>query len=154
MAPSAITFKNAKIEISTNAGSAYTDFSGAFSEVKVTGGDRKEGQIYDFSDDVAVLGQGKREPRTVEMTVIYTETTTDPFLTLLPYHVAGSSIAVRITPKGTATGVGTVYQYTSSTSGNVFKTLELPNGTAEKGDPTVVKAVIITPTFTTSTTTA
>ena len=149
----AITFKDAKIEYTTN-GTSFVDMSGHASLIEESGGDRKTSEAYTYDGDTAIIGKGKREPRTVTATVIYTEETADPYLTLLPYFDAGSSVGFRWSPKGLITGTTGEYLYTTQFASSAFKSLSHPAGNPESGEVTVVKAVVITPAVTTSTTTS
>lgn len=152
----AITLKNAKVEICTT-GSTWTDISGHASEVKIPDGTRKTAEAYTFEGDTAIIGQSKREPLAVEVSIIYTVDQTAAFNVLHPYYVFGSSVGIRVTPTGQVTGAHDVFTSSSvatPTAGNVLKSISYPSGKADSAEPVTLKIAIITAAMVLSTSTS
>ena len=139
----------------TTSGSTFYDISGYSTTIAESGGDRKTAEAYTFGDDTAVIGQGKRAPRKVDVSILYVEDTTS-YQTLfgVETQATNANFGVRLTPRGKETGAGTITQYTSQITYGVLTALELPTGTPDDGKPMVCKFTLMAPTFTTSTTTA
>lgn len=148
---SAMSFKDCKVEYTTDGSTTWTDASGFASVVTVVGGERASADAYTFDGDVAIIGKGKRAPLTVTATVIYTEGSTDPFSVLLPYYQAGSSVGLRWTPRGLSSATGE-WVYTTLYAGSIFKSLSYPAGAANSADPVTVELSVLTPSISTSTT--
>jgi hypothetical protein len=148
----ATSFKDNRVEYSTDGSTTWTDCSGFANEVTVSGGERKSGEAYTFDGDTAVLGKGKRAPLTVSATFLYTETTSEPFGVLMPYYEAGSALALRWCPKGLVAGTGELLFTTGFTS-SFIKLLGYPVGNADSGDPLVIKLDLLTPSVTRGTAT-
>lgn len=145
---SAITFKDCKVEFSTDGSTTWVDCSGFATEVAIDGGERITANAYTFDGDVAIIGKGKREPVSITATMVYTEGATDAFSQLMPYFestAGSSSISLRWTPKGLITGTTGENQFTSQYAGSVLKHIEYPNGSAESADPVVIRVVVESP---------
>jgi len=147
-----MTFKDCTVSYTTDGSTTWTDCSGFANSIAVSGGERASGEAYTFDGDTAIIGKGKRAPLTVTMVAIYTETgTTDPYVALLPYYLAGTPVGLKWSPKG-ATGVSTAeWVYTTLYSNSVFKNLSYPAGAANSADPTTVEMVLLTASIATST---
>lgn len=148
----AMSFKDCTISYTTDGSTTWTDMSGFANSIAISGGERASGEAYTFDGDTAILGKGKRAPLTVTVVAIYTEeSTTAPYVALLPYYLAGTSVGLRWAPKG-ATGVSTAeWLYTTLYTNSVFKNLAYPAGAANSADPTTVEIAILTPSISTST---
>ncbi len=127
----AISAKSYKVEVGTAGTTTWTDISGTFNQVTVSGGDRNVGEAYTADGDVALLGRGKRKPYEVDVKCIYTEITGEAFKVIHDLHVTagGADAYVRLTPKGTATGD---YRYTSSVG--TITSCGIPQGEVSKGE--------------------
>lgn len=147
---SAISFKDCKVEYSTDGSTTWTDCSGFASEVSVSGGERATGEAYTFDGDVPIIGQAKRGPLTISLTMVYTESTAEPTGVIRPYYEAGSSLGLRWSPRGLASGTGENL-YTSAFAYSRIKNISYPVGTSDKGDPLVIKLDVITPSIAKST---
>lgn len=148
---SAITFKDCQVWYSTDGSTTWTDCSGFASEVAVTGGERVTGEAYTFDGDTAIIGQAKRGPLSITATMVYTEGATDPTGVLRDYYTAGSSIALRWSPRGLVAGLTGENVYTSAFTYARIKNLGYPAGAANSGDPLVVALDIVTPSITKTT---
>lgn len=146
------TFKDAQIAISTN-GTAWTDITGWHSQVNVTGGGRMTGEKYTGDSNYAVIGAGKTQPLKVEATILYTEGATDPYPVLEAYKLANPAqdIYVRATPFGNVTAGTSRTKYTYA-QGPITDLLP-PSGDMSKADPLEVKFTVMSPSYTTSTST-
>jgi hypothetical protein len=133
-----ISFSKAKVEVSTN-GTTWTDISGAATAVEVKGGDRKVGEAYAYSLDYPIITYGKRDPINVTVKALYTEGASETFETTRAAYEAGTSLYVRWSPKGGATGN---FQFT--TDAGVVTSIAYPVGEAEKGDPVLCEFTIET----------
>ena len=148
--PSARSAKNYQVEWTTNA-TTYIDISGYSTTVADSGGDRKTGEAYTYGDDIAVIGEGKRSPRTVDVTVLYNEDST-AYTSLYTLQQSGATFGLRLTPRGLETGAGTIGRYLTQTTYGLLQKLDLPTGNSDDGKPMVCKMTVMTPTVTTATT--
>lgn len=135
----AISFKNCKVEISTN-GTTWTDISGFANSIEVSGGDRQTGETYTFDGDTAIIAVGKREPWEITLKVVYTEGVNEPFEVVRAAYESGTSLYVRWSPKGGASGS---FQYTSAAG--VVTAVTYPSGEAGSGDPLLVEFTVKVP---------
>lgn len=124
-----VSLRNAKIEFSTNS-SDWVDVSGVTNKINPSGADRKSGEAWTADGDDAIVTVGKSEPVEVEVTVVYTETSTEGYLYMHGYRANATPLRLRWAPKGASTGN---YRYTTST-GYVIACLP-PGGDVESGDP-------------------
>jgi hypothetical protein len=145
-----ISLKDAKTEFSTD-GTNWVDISGWSSEFTIAGGKRKTAEANTFDGDTPIIGKGKRAAITATATIIYTEVTTDPFLTLLPYYLAGSAVALRASPRGLVGGLTGEYQYATTFAGSVLDELLPPAGKADAATPATAKISVTAAGYTTST---
>jgi len=123
-----ISMIDCKLEYSVN-GSDWTDVSGYAASVDPGSHTRKTGLAYTFDGDTAIIRSGKREPIDLNMRVVYTEGSADPFRDLLAYHEAGSQVYFRYSPKGGDSGEE---QFTSDAG--YMTDFPWPGGEAESGD--------------------
>ena len=135
----AISFKNVKVEVSTD-GTTWTDISGFANSVEIGGGDRQTGEVYTFDGDTAIITTGKREPLEITVKAVYTEGANDPFEVVRAAYEGGTSLYVRWSPKGGTTGD---FQFESD-AGYVTNAI-YPQGEAGSGDPVVVEFTVKTP---------
>lgn len=99
----ALSARNATIEIS-NDGATWSDISGFANSVEPSGGNRQTGEAYTLDGDTAIITSGKREPLEIQVNIVYTEGTTDPFETVRAAYEAGTNLYVRWAPKGGQSG--------------------------------------------------
>ena len=99
----AISFRNVKVEISTN-GTTWTDISGFANELSLGGGDRQLAETFTADGDTPILTAGKRGALDVGVKALYTEGTSDPFEVVRAAYENGTSLYVRWSPKGGASG--------------------------------------------------
>ncbi len=125
----AATLRNAKIEFSTNA-SDWVDISGVTNKIDPSGYAVKSGEVWTADGDDPIIGVGKNEPLEVDVTVVYTENSTEGYLYMHGYKVNKTAIKLRWAPKGGTTGS---YRYTTGT-GYVIECLP-PGGDVDSGDP-------------------
>jgi hypothetical protein len=148
----AMTFKDCTVAYTTDGSTTWTDCSGFANSIAVTGGERASGEAYTFDGDTAILGKGKRAPLTVTMVAIYTEeSTTAPYVALLPYYLAGTAVGLKWVPKGVSGLATNEWVYTTLYSNSVFKNLAYPAGAANSADPVAVEMVLLTASIATST---
>lgn len=140
-----ITFRNAKIEISVDGGSNYTNISGQSNSLTVGGGDREIGSFFDAQNDTPTLGAGKRQPLELGLRVKYTETDAEAQGVLASAYENATETIVRYSPKGGNTG-DRVY---TSDAGFV-QTNPYPGQEVESGDPMRLEFTIIVPKLTKS----
>lgn len=141
---SAISFKNCKVEISTN-GTSWTDISGVATGVEVGGGDRQTGEAYTYDGDTAIITTGKREPLEITVKTVYTEGTSEAYETVRAAYEAGTSLYIRWSPRGGSAG-----NFQFATDAGVVTGAVYPVGEAGSGDPVVVGFTVKTPKVTKS----
>lgn len=134
-----VSFKDMEVELDqTPAASSWVAVESWATDVRVTGGDTNVGELVTYSGDPIVL-TGERNPITVEIDFVYTESDTAPFKEIYDDYDAdpGLRYDARWSPKGGALGD---YQYT--TSGGRLINCTLPQRPANDGQPAVFTAVI------------
>lgn len=131
------TFSDAKIEVSIDAGSNWTDISGQTNSLVPEGGDREIGTFFDAQNDTPTLGAGKRSPLDISVRVKYGETAGQGYDILESAYENKTEILVRWSPKGGQSGERL---YTSD-SGFV-RTHKYPGQEVESGDPIRAEDVI------------
>lgn len=147
----AFSAKNAKIEYSTQTNTGWVDISGWANSITVSGGERQTGEAYTFDGDTAIVTTGKRAGRTAEITTLYTEGTTDAWVTLDTLYKAGTATYLRFTPRGLQGSLTGELVHTSSTSYSYITNVSLPEASSDSGDALTFTASWITSEFTTST---
>lgn len=100
---SAISFKDCKIEFSSN-GSSWTDASGFSNKVEVGGGERAFGEFFTALGDTPILTIGKRSTFEITMNAVYTEGGAEPSEMVRAAYENASAFYVRWSPKGGTTG--------------------------------------------------
>jgi len=107
-----------------------TDLSGSFNVVEQPEQSRISGEAYNFEDDVACVGCGKREPVEVSFSIVYTDDAADAFQVLQPYFTNGSEVCIAWYPGGTtgSSGYGVYGQITNWV---------YPGGEASSADPMI-----------------
>ena len=118
-------------------GSSYTDLSGTFNRIEQPEQNRITGSVYNFSDDTACIGKGKREPVEVTFEIVYDDSATGAFQTLYPYFTNGSDIYLRWHPQGSGSG-------SSYTANGPLSNWVYPGGEAASGDPIVCGGRVFT----------
>lgn len=101
----AISFKDVKIELSTdNFSSSNVDASGYSNKVEIGGGERAYGEFFTADGDTPILTIGKRSSFELTMNVVYTEGTGHPFEMTMNAYENASALYMRWSPKGGASG--------------------------------------------------
>ena len=123
-----MSFASHYVGFSAN-GSAWTDVSGYSNSVSVSGGERVTGTAYTADGDTAIIKNGKRQPLTVTVRIVYTETSSQAYdMAKDAYEVAGGGpFYVRWSPGG---GDAADLGFTSSLG--VVKTALYPQGSATR----------------------
>jgi hypothetical protein len=124
----AISFKDAKIELSTN-GSVWTDASGFSNKVEVGGGERAFGEFFTADGDTPILTVGKRSSFELRGNVVYTEAGGEPWDMVYNAYAGATVLYMRWSPKGGQTGE---LQFT--TGPGYVLTPVLPQGDASTPD--------------------
>lgn len=128
----ALAATDALIEYSTN-GSDYTDISGYANSVTVSGGELQTGNAFTFDGDHPIIKAGKFNPITVDVDILFTESSTGAYGVLRGYFEAKTQIYLRWSPDG---GAGGDRRFTTSIG--YITNMPIPGGTAEGGDPLAV----------------
>lgn len=150
----AISIVDADLELSTN-GTAWTNFAGVATALEVPEQARMTAPAYTFEGDVAIIGQGKREPMAIVLRYLYTEDAAELFEFLRPLFQAGTKVYLRYAPKGLgATGRAV---YTASNDGSVAGAVSIsqfkyPEGSADSADPVPCFAEFMVPALVRTTT--
>jgi len=100
---SAISFKDAKIEISAN-GSSWTDMSGFSNKVEVGGGERQSAEFFTALGDTPILTIGKRGTFEITSNVVYTEGGGEPSEMVRAAYENATNLYLRWSPKGGTSG--------------------------------------------------
>lgn len=124
----AISFKDVKIEVSTD-GNSWTDISGFANNIKLKGFTRNTGEYYTASGDTAILKAGKRKPGTITIECAYTEGAAEPYAIFDTAYSTPSDVYARWSPKGGSTGQK---RFTSSVG--IVSEPVYAVGDVEKGD--------------------
>jgi len=124
------TFRNAKIEISVDGGSNWTDISGQSNALTPSGGDREVGTFFDASNDYPTLGAGKRGELEIDLRVKYGETAGQGYNILESAYENATEVMIRWSPRGGSSGQ---VMYTSDAG--YVKTHQYPGQEVESGDP-------------------
>ncbi len=124
----AMSMRDAKVELSTN-GTVWTDVSGFFSSVEVSGGERDVSEKKTASGDTPIITIGKRAGMDIKVSTVYTEAASEPFEIVNTAYEAGSALYVRWSPKGGQSGEK---QFTSGV-GTALNPV-YPSGSVENAD--------------------
>lgn len=133
---SAETFTDAYIAQSTD-GSTWVDISGYSNRVSLSGGERQTGTAYTADGDTAIIKAGKRQPITVTVQALYTETANEAYDESNDAYEGASAYYLRWAPDGNASGN---LQYTTSVG--IVKNPVYPQGDAASGDPIAIDIVV------------
>jgi hypothetical protein len=93
----------AKVEVSYDGCTTYTDVSGTAQSVTGTNQARMSGEAYTFSGDTAIIAGGKREPMELVFAIVYTETDAEVYeqvRALFETEGCDANICVRWSPGG------------------------------------------------------
>jgi len=132
-----LTFRNAKIEITVDGGTIWTNISGQTNALIPSGAEREIGEFYDAQNDTPTLGAGKLGRHELMLRVKYTEADLQAWKLLYDAKVAATEVMVRWSPKS---GLSGDWLYTSDTG--YVKSCPLPGQEVESGDPMRVEVGI------------
>lgn len=109
-----MTFRNCSVFLTTNSAS-YTDVSGWGNEIKLSGGEREIAELRTFSGETPFIAAGKRTPVEIELTLMYTEGSTDPFeVVRTAYETATPTpVYIRWSPRGLESTTTGEFVYTT-----------------------------------------
>lgn len=155
-----ISKANFELEVSTN-GSSWTDISGASTTVQFSGGEQNVGSQNTAEGDAPVVtGSDKFAPTVATFTILYTNTASEAFDTVMDRWESGTrTLYVRYAPEG---GIGTVIGNDLFTAVNnagaafacpITQQPLPPDGDAGSGDPAMATFSVTAPKFLRSTTT-
>lgn len=135
-------------EVSTD-GSSWTNISGQATQVNVSGGDQIVGAQNTAEGSAPVVTySNKTEPLTVEVNILYTETTGEAFRVVKArFDGVDKSIFFRYTPKGNTTGNK---RYTATNDANTAVACPIvsclpPTLDAGSGDPAMASFTLSVP---------
>jgi hypothetical protein len=134
---------DAKVEISSN-GSTWVDISGVTNSVKPGKGTRMRGTRWTHEGDTAILTSGKRNTIPIDVSVIASEGTADPFETVRTAFEANTPLYLRWSPKGGTTGE---FIFTTDPG---YVDMDYPPTDAEDAKPNVISFTLETPKITKS----
>jgi hypothetical protein len=120
----------ATISYQSGGTGTYTDISGSSQSVDVVSLTKMTGEAYTFDGSYAVLTVGKNEPVEVVVNVLYTDTTTEAYQTMLTAFEQGTLISLKWVPGGATAGADT---YT--TSAGQITAIDLPAIDASSAGP-------------------
>lgn len=112
------------------AGVTFVDISGSSASVNGTEQTRKSGEGYTHSGDTAIVTGGKREPMEIEVKIVYTEGSADPFEVIRAAFEAKTPYYIRWAPKG-----ATVGNFTFTSWAAIITSLIYPPTEASSGEP-------------------
>lgn len=146
----AMSGANAKVEYSIDIGTpTWVDISGFAATVSVSGGEQITGNQQTFMGNSAIVtGANKVEPVTIEVTVVYTDTDSEPFDALFDRFMSTTkTAAVRYSPNGGASGDE---QYTTANDAGTdvevpIVTCNPPDTEAASGEPRMFTFSVIAP---------
>jgi hypothetical protein len=129
---------DAQVEISTD-GAVWTDISGFANSVKPGAKTRQTGVRWTHEGENAILTAGKQGTIDVDVSIIYTEGTADPFAVLDTQFETpgGGPVYVRWAPKGDGAGHN---QF--ATDAGVLKKLDNPATDTEDAKPAAISFTI------------
>lgn len=141
----AISFKDVKLEISTN-GTVWTDISGFANEVGLGGGDRALAETFTFDTDTPIITPGKRASIDVTVKAVYTEGGSDPYVMVESAYQNGTKLYLRWSPKGGSAG-----QYSFAADPGYVAGPPYPRGSADSADAVPLEFTVKSPKITRST---
>ena len=143
----AISSANFKVEVSDD-GSTWTDISGANATVSIDGGDIGVGSQHTAAGaEAIVVSNKKRDPLTISVKAIYTETADEPWKLVRDIYESDSpSLYLRFSPAGGATGD---LRYTTAVGGTAaavpIKSCGYPQLDAGSEDLAMFEFAVMTP---------
>ena len=139
------TLRNMQVEISSD-NTNWTDISGEFNSLDVSGGEITTGEAYTADGDLPLVGIGKIALTEAKLKVIYVETSGSAWNTFFDAYVNGTDVYMRYSPKGGNSG------NLRFTSGKGFVTSPVyPKGEVSDGVPTMCELTFKCPGFSKST---
>ena len=118
-------------------GTNYTDVSGYANSVEIDGGERVTGNAFTFEGDTAIIKSGKREPLTVTVRGVYTETASEYYDMVVDAYEAGSALYVRWSPGGGDSG-----DLGFTSQAGIVKNAPYPIGEASTAEPIMTELVL------------
>jgi hypothetical protein len=102
---SAITFKDALVEVDLDGTGTWASLAGWATDVRIEGEDVPTDSTYPFQSDPITFA-GVQGPARVTVMTVYTEASTEPFWNVRSRFEAapGGNFNVRFTPKGSTAG--------------------------------------------------
>lgn len=140
-ATGSITMRITKMEYSPD-GSAWTDFSGYFNKIEISGGERELGEFYTADGEMPVIGLGKMSPYECKITALYNESPSGFFETLRARFENVGDVYFRYSPGGGDSGD---FMFTSDKG--YVQQFQFPQGEVNGGQPIPVMIQFITPRF-------
>ena len=147
----AIVGSGAKIEYSLDASGTtgtWVNISGYSASVEVSGGEQITGSQMTLDGDAAIVrGANKTEPFTITVSIVYTETDSQPFDALWDRFKTASTktVALRWSPAG---GAGGTIQYATTDTAKTNPVLcpiisvTPPTSESDSGDPLMFELVV------------
>lgn len=136
----AYTGSAATISIKVAAG-AYVDISGSSQSVDAVTATVVTGDAYTFDGDYAITTVGKFEPVEIKVNILYTEISSEAFLTAQGAFANRSLVQVKWIPGGSASGSDT---YESKANGYITA-LDYPPIDATSAGPIMVSFTVRAP---------
>lgn len=130
----------ATVSIKVAAGS-YVDISGSSQSVDAVTATVTTGDAYTFDGDYAITTVGKFEPVEIKVNILYTEVSTEAFLTAQGAFAARSLVQIKWIPGGSAAGSDT---YESKANGYITS-LDYPPIDATSAGPLMVSFTVRAP---------
>jgi hypothetical protein len=97
----AMSWEDCKVEIATDAGFSYKqDISGSTNKITTSGGEITTAEVYTHGTLTPIVGYGAAAKRTVEVGVVYTETTNEAFYLADQYYTNKTDVYLRVYPTG------------------------------------------------------
>jgi len=140
------TFINAKIELSTDGGSTWTDISGSSNKLTPSGGEMRTSGTHPTGVEDPKLTAGGKELINVAITAYYTETANEARELLEDAYQNRKDARVRWSPKGGNTGDKQVV-----TGAGYCTTPSFIGGEGGSSDALMIDVVIVAETYTEST---
>lgn len=130
----AISFKDCLVEVDINDDGTWADIDSWATEVQVSGEDVPTSETYPFEGS-AIVFAGVKSPAEVQVTIVYTESTDDPFYNIRNRfeNNDGPAFEVRFTPAGSSSG-----NRRFTTSGGKLTACPPPQGSGDASSATVL----------------
>jgi hypothetical protein len=138
----ATNLKNVVVEISKD-NTEWTNISGTFNSIDISGGERDTGEVYTAEGDMPIVGAGKMKMTKCKLKVVYTESQTEAWRTFFDAYTDGTDVYLRYAPKGNDSG------NLRFTSGKGFVTAPVyPTGDVAEAKPVLCELEFVCPGFT------